>query len=1007
MTAIAAHASAAEVNASDADTVEVDFATRVAPILRRKCLSCHNDDTHEGGLTLQSVAAVRDGGDSGEVVVAGQPDASYLVDLITPVDGEAEMPQGGKPLSDDEQAILRQWIASGAQWPADYVVEPETWWSLRPLERPSMPKLSGERAAWCRTPIDRFIAARHEQLGLQPAAEADRRTLIRRLSFDLTGLPPTPAEIDAFLADTSPGAYERLVDRLLDSPRYGERWARHWLDVVHYGETHGYDKDKPRPNAWPYRDYVIRAFNEDKPYAQFIEEQVAGDVLHAGSVDGIEALGFIAAGPWDFIGHAEVPESKIDGKVARHLDRDDMVRTTMLTFVSLTVGCAQCHDHKFDPITQREYYGLQSVFAALDRADREYYADPALTQKHDALWAQRRTLEVERDALAATITEQGGEALADVRERLAAAEKSSERPTQYGYHSAIESDDASEDADGVKWVQVDLGGDVPIQQIELIACDDDFNNIGPGFGFPVRYKVELADDADFGEGVRCVADRTVDDVENPGTAPQSIALGSQTARYVRVTATKLAPRQNDFIFALAELKVLDDSGENVALGKAVTARDSIESGERWGRENLVDGLYPGAAAAPETIAALEAERDATLQREVDAAVVARQQAVAAQLAEATSEIDALPAAQRVFAGTVHYGSGAFRGTGPDGGRPRPVFVLARGDVTKPGDQATPGALGCIAGLEPSFDDTATEPEGERRARLAMWLASSDNPLTWRSIVNRIWQYHFGRGIVATPEDFGHMGELPTHPELLDWLAVEFRDGGGSLKQLHRLIVTSAVYRQSSRLNDCPQCNAAPDADAASKVDPRDVDVDNRFLWRANRRQLEAEALRDAILSVSGRLDLEMGGPSFQDLVVERPEHSPHYEYRLHDPEDPHCHRRSIYRFIVRSQTQPFMTALDCADPSIMVSRRNQTITPLQALTMLNNKLALVMARHFAERIAQTSDDVDAQITDAYQIALGRSPNNDELESLREYAAEYGMANVCRVIMNLNEFAFVD
>ena len=255
------------------------------------------------------------------------------------------------------------------------------WWSFRPLSRPSLPALSTTDANRVRTPIDAFILAKLREKGLTPSPEADRRTLIRRLTFDLIGLPPTPEEVDTFLADDRPDAYERLADRLLASPQYGERWGRHWLDVVHYGDTHGYDKDKPRPNAWPYRDYVIRAFNADRPYRRFVQEQLAGDVLFPGTADGIEALGFIAAGPWDFIGHAEVPESKIDGQIARHLDRDDMVANTMNTFASLTVQCAQCHNHKFDPIAQEDYYSLQAVFAALDRADKKYYSDPAIAKK--------------------------------------------------------------------------------------------------------------------------------------------------------------------------------------------------------------------------------------------------------------------------------------------------------------------------------------------------------------------------------------------------------------------------------------------------------------------------------------------------------------------------------------------------------------------------------------------------------------------------------------------------
>jgi hypothetical protein len=613
------------------------------------------------------------------------------------------------------------------------------WWSLKPLTRPALPSV--RMPSWVRNPIDAFILTKLESQGMKPSREADRATLIRRVTFDLVGLPPTPEEIDAFIGDARPDAYERLVDCLLASPAHGERWARHWLDVVHYGETHGYDKDKPRPNAWPYRDYVIRAFNEEKPYGRFVQEQLAADVLFPEEPHLTPALGFIAAGPWDFIGHAEVPESKIDGKVARHLDRDDMLTNTMQTFNSLTVQCAQCHHHKFDPISQEDYYSLQAVFAAVDRTDKSFDADPAIARRRAALKDQPK---------------------------------------------------------------------------------------------------ELAQ-----------------------LPPPSIA----------------------------------------------------------------------------------------------------------------------------YVGAVHTGSGAFRGTGPDGGKPRPIHILARGNVLKPGAKVATGALRAVTGLPARFNLSPNHTEGDRRAALAEWLADRRNPLTWRSIVNRVWHYHFGKGIVETPNDFGRNGQLPTHPELLEWLAVEFRDNGQSLKVLHRLIVTSATYRQSSA--GSPACEK--------------IDADNRYLWRMNRRRLEAEAVRDSVLMVAGKLNRAMHGPSFQDFIIDKPEHSPHYEYHLSNPDDPKVHRRAVYRFIVRSQQQPFMTTLDCADPSMQVDRRNESNSALQALAMLNNDLMIVMAKHYAAKLERNGGSVEQ----AYYECLGRRPSAEEKETLTAYARKHGIANACRVLFNLNEFAFVD
>lgn len=787
---------------------ENHFQRKVAPVLAQHCLNCHNDKDREGELSLESAKGFWAGGEGGEIVTSGDPDDSSLMDYITPEDGEAEMPKGNKPLSDIQIAAIRKWIEEGAEWPEGYVLEEPKWWSMKQLSRPEVPSSESDGKAlgsWIRNPVDAFVFSKLQEHGLEPSPEADRATLIRRLYFDLTGLPPTPEEADAFVHDEDPQAYERLVERLLTSPRYGERWARHWLDVVHYGETHGYDKDKPRPNAWPYRDYVIRWLNEDKRYDRFIQEQIAGDVLFPGTVDGIEALGFIAAGPWDHIGHAEIPETKIDGKIARHLDRDDMVQNTVMSFMSLTVGCAQCHDHKFDPITQEDYYSLQSVFSALDRSDRKYDDDPAITSQRDALYE---------------------------------------------------------------------------------------------IGWSLKTRIE-----DLKKQLKQVSIR--------------------------------------------EMKSEEEASEGTSEGPS--------------KEQLEKQIEESNA----------------------------------ELAGIRKQIAELPEPKQAYIGMVHHGYGTFVGTGWGGGKPRVVHVLDRGNILTPLKEVSPSALHCFDDLSGALEVEGTAPEGQRRVALARWLSDRRNSLTWRSIVNRVWQYHFGRGIVDTPNDFGRMGGTPTHPELLDYLAIEFRDGSQSLKDLHRLIVNSATYRQSSR---------AP-AELAAKAEA--IDVQNRFLWRANRRQLDAEAIRDSILHVSGKLNLQMGGPSFQDFVIDKPEHSPHYEYRLHDPEDPKSHRRSIYRFLVRSQTQPFMTVLDCADPSMMVAKRSETISPLQSLALLNNKLAVVMAKHFAGRVTEREGEVSDQVAHAFRLALSRSPAEDELLALTKYAEQHGMANTCRVLFNVNEFVFVD
>ncbi|MEW4530671.1 DUF1553 domain-containing protein [Maioricimonas sp. JC845] len=986
------------------------FRDEVAPILQSRCVSCHSDDEKSGGLSLQSAEGLKAGGDSGAAIVAGDPQSSPLIDAVTPEDGEAAMPQDGDPLSPDELAVLRRWVAQGAKWPDGLILEEAAvtdtdWWSLKPLMRPPLPTLSDEDAAWCRTPVDRFIRHQQRERGLTSMGQADRRTLIRRLYFDLIGLPPTYDEVEAFVADTRPQAYERLVDRLLASPHYGERWARHWLDVVHYGDTHGYDKDKPRPNAWPYRDYVIRSFNEDKPYTQFVQEQIAGDVIASDSPDGVIATGFIAAGPWDFISHVEVPESKIDGQIARHLDRDDMVRNTMETFCSVTVGCARCHNHKFDPITQDDYYSLQAVFAAVDRANRPYDLDSEAARRRQELLAQKGELSSARTALEKRLRKELDVSLDDLNHQIAELEQAGQghdRP-EYGYHSQIESR-----PDVEKWVQVDLGESHSIERIVYVACHDTYNNIGAGFGFPPRYRIDVSDDPDFESGVTTILDRTGSDQPNPGAAPQTVIVsgpgeagseGVVSARYVRITATELAPRRNDYIFALAELMVVSPDGQNLAAGRTVIARDSIEAPVRWRKSNLVDGYWYGATRSEENrtqLADLYRQRQELLAALAESETQQKIDLVNERLAGIERQLKDLPAPSLVYAAATEFQpQGNFKATG---GAPREIRVLRRGNVLSPGEIAPPGTIAAIAGGSGHFDLPSNHTEGDRRAALARWITDRNNPLTWRSIVNRIWLYHFGRGLVDTPNDFGRMGQEPTHPDLIDWLACEFRDGGESIKHLHRLIVCSATYRQASR----PQPR---DADIAAANEQ--IDGGNQYLWRMNPRRLEAEAIRDAVLQVSGRLDLKMYGPGFQDFVIEKPQHSPHYQYHLHDPTDSRTHRRAVYRFLVRSQQQPFMTTLDCADPSMQVEKRNETLTPQQALALMNNSLMVVMAEQFAESVAGEQQALPEQVRLAFRRTLSRDPQPQELKALIAYGEQHGLNNVCRVLLNLNEFVFVD
>jgi hypothetical protein len=967
------------------------FRDTVARVLENRCIHCHSGATPKGRLSLATAAAMLQGGDSGPAVVPGKPDESTLIEMIS---GERpQMPQKDRPLAKREIDGLRRWIEQGAHWPADLTLKDrrfdgQRWWAFEPLKRPDVPAVSDGK--WARNSIDQFIFAALAQKGLTPSAEADRRVLIRRLYFDLLGLPPGPEEVEAFIGDPDPGAYERLVDRLLASPHYGERWGRHWLDVVHYGDTHGYDKDKRRDHAWPYRDYAIRAFNEDFAFGRFIREQIAGDVFDRNDPRGVIATGFIAAGPWDLVGHVELREGTIDKLKTRVLDRDDMVSNTMSTFVSLTVHCARCHDHKFDPISQRDYYRLQAVFAGVDRGDRPC-PSPALAKRKSALEARRGAADDHYLALVERVTKLSGPALAGVDDHLTALRTqlrelgqplSGHDSPSNGYHSAIQSR-----PDALAWVQLDLGAVMPIDEIRMIpARPTDFADT-PGFGFPSRFHVELADDPSFRRSDR-VALEIRPDRPNAEDEPYIIRPGARPARYVRVTATRLWKRLEDYVFALAEIEVIS-GGVNRARGAKVTALDSIEAG-LWARKNLVDGFdsrrarpSEGDTAARSRHEILYAIGEARRQRArlaeslADPSLRAERDAVLALVNELDAQIETCPKDPMAYAVLSH--------------APRPISVLRRGDVEQPGEEAGPGTLACLPGLPADFDAVHPGDEGSRRAALAEWIASPRNMLTWRSIANRLWQYHFGRGIVDTPNDFGRNGAQPTHPALLDWLATYLLENGQSLKALHRLIVCSAVYRQSSRGNPAFES----------------IDADNRYVWRQNRRRLDAETVRDSVLLVSGTLDQQMGGPGFE-LFAFKDDHSPVYDHS--DPakaDNPQVRRRTVYRFTVRSVPNPFMEALDCADPNLNTPVRSQTLTALQALALWNDLFMVRQSRELARRLAGGTGDLLGCIVAAYRLALGRDPRDQELADLTAYAAKHGLANACRLLWNTNEFVFID
>jgi hypothetical protein len=706
------------------------FDQQIAPLLARRCLGCHNASAKKGGLDLTSQAAAKAGGENGAAIEPGKPEESLLWKRIA----ADEMPPKS-PLSAEEKKLLRAWLAGGAGWatesidPSRYSSDQRAgydWWSLQAVRKPAIPSV--KTTAWLKNDIDAFVLAKLDAAQLSPAPLADARTLVRRLYFDLIGLPPSPEEMkewsDKLGERIDDAAYVALVDHLLASPHYGERWGRHWLDVIRFGESQGYERNRIRDNAWRFRDWVIGAFNRDLPYDEFVRQQIAGDVLHPGELGPLLATGYHVIGAWDQVSFYEGSQEM--KKAARQDDLEDLVATLGQAFLGLSLNCARCHDHKFDPLSQREYYQMAALLGGVAQEEKE-------------------------------------------------------------------------------------------------------------------------------------------------------------------------------------------------------------------RQNIV--MQSGTDASPQ------------------------------------------------FAGVAHV-------IVP---RQPPIFhVLARGDYRQEREVVRPAGLIATshAGLSPDFNLAPDAPEAERRKALAAWLTDPRNPLPARVIVNRVWHYHFGHGIVDTPSDFGFAGGRPSHPELLDYLTSRFIDGGWRLKELHRLIVNSATYRQAS--------NVANEKAAT-------IDADNRLLWRANARRLEGELVRDAVLAVSGSLNRQLGGPSYRDMKVDGGKMGTNSEFT--DPTGEFTqavNRRTVYRLWARQGSNPLLDSLDCPDPAVMTPRRTETITPLQALSLLNNRVIEQAATKLAERARKDAgEDVQQRIGLMYDIVLGRPPRPDELELVRGLVDRHGLEQLALVLLNANEFLWVE
>ena len=834
------------------DTAQAVRASPALDLLETHCVKCHGGEKTKAGFDLTTREALLRGGESGVAFTPDAPAESSLVYRMIAHLEEPGMPHKEDPLPPAAIEQIAAWLRAGAPYaralkPASTSTRAKSefaitaadraHWAFQPVRRPGLPTVNNGN--WAVTPIDAFILAALEAKGLRPSPAAKKETLIRRVTLDLIGLPPTPAEIDAFVRDPSPNAYEKLVDRLLASPHYGERWGRHWLDLARFAESDGFEHDAVRPHAWRYRDYVIRSFNADKPYDRFVREQIAGDELFPDDPDALIATAFNLLGP-DMVDSADQIQR-------RRNTLNDMTDTAALTFLGLTMGCARCHDHKFEPLSHRDYYSLQAFFA------------PAKF---------RSDLPVPR---------------------------ASERAT---YDAALR-------------IYNEQTGAIQAKISDLEA--------------PYR--------------------QTLYDRKLAKLSPEAQAA-HRTPKEQRTTEQENQIQETEDLLAIT--------------GKELVA--AMKKADRDRHKELLDELKPFPKPKP------------------------------------------LPASLALQ-------------TGP----PVKTRVLFRGDYTQPGDEVQASFPEVLCGMSPAA------PLTSQRIALANWIAGADHPLTARVMVNRIWQHHFGRGLVATPSDFGTHGQKPTHPELLDWLASEFVAGGWSVKKMHKLMLLSASYRQSSggegrgsrdegmKPEDDDRPADASDSrknqPAAARrfptPDPRpsSLDPENRLYWRMNRIRLEGEIIRDSLLAISGQLNLKMGGPGvFPPIPKELFEGAKGWTANENARE--HM-RRSVYIFVRRNLRFPFLEVFDAPDNNLSCALRESSTTAPQSLTLLNADEVLSAAALTAERIAHDTTSTDERVTLAYRSILGRSPAETERALSRQFLTHSPLSELCRALFNLNAFVYVD
>lgn len=921
----------------------VNFEREVKPFLEKKCLGCHNPNILKGELDLSTAAGVFKAGH--EIVVPGASGNSDLYLAVVPDSpgGKPAMPEEGEPLTEAEADLLSRWIDEGAAWPEGLVLKEasktdRSWWAYQTLKESPHATIDAH--------IDEALAKQ----GLKRNPPAGKRELIRRLSYDLTGLPPTQEEVEAFAADADPEAYERLVDRLLASPHYGERWGRHWLDVVRFGESRGYERNQIIDNLWPFRDYVIGSFNEDKPMDRLIREHLAGDVVGKGRPDIEIGSAFLVAGPYDDVGN----QDKAQAAQIRANTLDEIINATGEAFLGMTLGCARCHDHKFDPISQRDYYALYATFAGVRHGERvlataEEKADRAARLK--PLETRRGELDAEIKRLEAAILERG-------RGQRETHETAWVRPRPD--RTGTEERFAAVEAKFVRFISEGLDTNPAIATGYRL---DEFEVWSSG---PEPRNVALAANGGKATG----ASRRIDDFPD-AYGPQLTIDGKFGAHYHGTG--------NDLTIGFAAPVWIDRVFFSSARNEESPAQPKFTFVSDYRIEVSADGKeWREVANGRDRKPVSEAHRDVRLARlERTPEETARIAGLRADLAAVDRDIAAIPALPKVWMGNPN-----------EADAKGPFHLFIGGSPQKPGEPVAPASLSTLAEVAPGYEMSVETPEAQRRAALADWIVHPDNPLTPRVLANRVWQYHFGTGIVDTPNDFGYMGGRPTHPELLDFLAMQLKESGWKLKPLHRLIVLSGTYRQSSTWQE-----------VAGRVDG-----DSRLLWRFPPRRLSAEEVRDTILVVSGKLDRRRGGPGYRLYQYMQDNVSTYAPLDAHGPE---TYRRAVYHQNARASVVDLMTEFDQPDCAFSAPARAETTTPLQALTMMNHAFTLDMAAAFADRIAEAGPWERDQAAAAFRIAYQREAGAGEIERTAAALREAGLPAVARALLNTSELIHLD